>query len=98
MLIATGRPQLDIAQRDTVTGKVADTIRVVAEHIMSVAESGMYAGGDVHMTRPELLATGDSTFMEQRNWSGTSPRQTDGRGSSDTTVHLNGRRHRRFLH
>ena len=65
MLVATGRPLLKVVQRDTITGKPTDTVNVVADRITSVADSLVYAGGDVRITRPELFATGDSAFMDQ---------------------------------
>lgn len=65
MMVATGRPHLSIIQRDSVTGKVSDTVHVVADHISSIADSLTYAGGDVHIARPELIATGDSTFGDK---------------------------------
>lgn len=65
LLIATGRPHLDLVQTDTLTGKPGDTVNVVADRITSVADSLVYAGGDVHVTRPQLLATGDSAFVDQ---------------------------------
>src|SRR5665213_2997657 len=65
ILVSTGRPKLKVVQRDTLTGKPSDTVDVVADRITSVADSLVYAGGDVRITRPELLATGDSAFMDQ---------------------------------
>jgi hypothetical protein len=63
MMVATNRPRLTIIQRDSITGKVSDTIHVVADRITSLADSLTYAGGDVHITRPQLIATGDSAFL-----------------------------------
>lgn len=65
ILVSTGRPKLKLVQRDTLTGKPSDTVDVVADRITSVADSLVYAGGDVSITRPELFATGDSAFMDQ---------------------------------
>jgi len=65
ILVSTGRPRLRLVQRDTLTGKPTDTVDVVAERITSVADSLVYAGGDVRITRPQLFATGDSAFMDQ---------------------------------
>lgn len=64
-LVATGHPRLAIVEIDSVTGRPTDTVHVVADHITSVGDSLVYAGGDVRVTRPELLATGDSAFMDQ---------------------------------
>lgn len=65
ILVSTGRPKLRVVDRDTLTGKPSDTVDVVADHITSVADSLVYAGGDVRITRPQLFATGDSAFMDK---------------------------------
>lgn len=65
MLVATQRPKLNLVQIDSVTQKPTDTVNVVADHITSIADSLVYAGGDVRVTRPELFATGDSAFVDQ---------------------------------
>jgi hypothetical protein len=65
ILVSTGRPKLKVVQRDSLTGKPSDTVDVVADRITSVADSLVYAGGDVRITRPQLFATGDSAFMDQ---------------------------------
>lgn len=65
ILVSTGRPKLKVVQQDSITHKPSDTVDVVADRITSVADSLVYAGGDVRITRPELFATGDSAFMDQ---------------------------------
>lgn len=65
ILVSSGRPTLKLVQRDTITGKPTDTVYVVADRITSVADSLVYAGGEVRITRPQLLATGDSAFLDQ---------------------------------
>lgn len=65
ILVSTGRPKLSVVDRDTLTGKPTDTVDVVADRITSLADSLVYAGGDVRITRPQLFATGDSAFMDQ---------------------------------
>lgn len=64
-LVSSGRPQLSLVQRDSLTGRASDTVHVVAERITTVGDSLVYAGGNVHITRPDLLATGDSAFVDQ---------------------------------
>lgn len=64
MLIATGRPKMALVQRDTVTGKLSDTVHVEADRVMTVADSVTYAGGNVHITRPDMFANGDSAFLD----------------------------------
>jgi hypothetical protein len=65
ILVSTGRPKLQVVQLDTLTHKPSDTVDVVADRITSVADSLVYAGGDVRITRPQLFATGDSAFVDQ---------------------------------
>ncbi len=65
ILVSTGRPKLRVVDRDTLTGKPGDTVDVVADRITSIADSLVYAGGDVRITRPQLFATGDSAFMDK---------------------------------
>lgn len=65
MLVATGQPHLGLVQLDSVTQRPTDTVHVVAQRITSVADSLVYAGGAVRLTRPELVATGDSAFVDQ---------------------------------
>ena len=65
ILVSSGRPTLKLVQRDSITGRPTDTVDVVADRITSIADSLVYAGGDVRITRPQLLATGDSAFMDQ---------------------------------
>lgn len=65
ILVSNGRPKLRIVDRDTLRKSTADTVDVVADRITSIADSLVYAGGDVRITRPQLFATGDSAFMDQ---------------------------------
>src|SRR5215208_5725386 len=64
-LFAPGRPTVTLIQRDTTgRGKPPDTAHVVANQITMVGDSLVYASGRVQITRPDLLATGDSAFMD----------------------------------
>jgi hypothetical protein len=64
LLVTTGRPKIGIVQRDSVTGKISDTVHVEADRVTTIADSVTYAGGTVHITRPEMFAHGDSAFMD----------------------------------
>jgi len=64
LLVTTGRPHFGIVQRDTVTGKMSDTVHVEADRVTNIADSVTYAGGNVHITRPEMFATGDSAYVD----------------------------------
>jgi hypothetical protein len=64
-MFAPGRPTVTLVQRDTTgRGKPPDTAHVVANQITMAGDSLVYAAGRVQITRPDLLATGDSAFMD----------------------------------
>ena len=60
--LATGRPTVTIVQRDT-SGKEQPPIDVVANTIFMDGDSLIYGSGNVVITRPEVNATGDSSFI-----------------------------------
>jgi hypothetical protein len=60
-----GRPTVTLVQRDTTgRGRPPDTAHVVANQINMVGDSLVYAAGRVQITRPDLVAAGDSAFMD----------------------------------
>ena len=64
-MFAPGRPTVTLVQRDTTgRGKAPDTAHVVANQIAMEGDSLVYASGRVSITRPDLLATGDSAFLD----------------------------------
>jgi hypothetical protein len=64
-MIAPGRPTVTLIQRDTSgRGRPPDTAHVIANQIVMEGDSLVYASGRVEITRPDLLATGDSAFMD----------------------------------
>lgn len=64
-MFAPGRPTVTLVQRDASgRGKAPDTARVVANQITMQGDSLVYASGRVQITRPDLLATGDSAFLD----------------------------------
>jgi hypothetical protein len=64
-MIAIGRPTVTVVQRDTTgRGRAPDTAHVVANQIVMEGDSLVYASGRVQITRPDLLATGDSAFLD----------------------------------
>jgi hypothetical protein len=64
-MFAPGRPVVTLVQRDTSgKGKPPDTANVVANQIAMEGDSLVYASGRVQITRPDLLATGDSAFLD----------------------------------
>jgi hypothetical protein len=64
-MVATGRPTVTLVQRDTTgQGRPPDTAVVVANQITMDGDSLVYASRRVQITRPDLVATGDSAFMD----------------------------------
>jgi hypothetical protein len=64
-MFAPGRPTVTLIQKDTTgRGRPPDTAHVVANQITMEGDSLVYASGRVQITRPDLLATGDSAFMD----------------------------------
>jgi hypothetical protein len=64
-MIAPGRPTVTLIQKDTSgRGRPPDTAHVIANQIVMEGDSLVYASGRVEITRPDLLATGDSAFMD----------------------------------
>lgn len=62
-LVATGRPNLRLLQRDTAgSGQVPTLIN--ANQIVTEGDSLVYASGQVEITRPGLEAKGDSAFLD----------------------------------
>ncbi|HEY2376217.1 MAG TPA: hypothetical protein VGH98_09620 [Gemmatimonadaceae bacterium] len=60
--LATGRPTVTIVQRDT-SGKEQPPIDVVANTIFMDGDSLIYGSGNVVITRPEVNASADSSFI-----------------------------------
>jgi len=64
-LFAPGRPVVTLVQRDTSgRGRPPDTAHVVANQIVMDGDSLVYASIAVQITRPDLLAKGDSAFLD----------------------------------
>ncbi|MDQ6871565.1 MAG: LPS export ABC transporter periplasmic protein LptC [Gemmatimonadota bacterium] len=64
-LFAAQRPTVTLIQKDTSgRGRPPDTANVVANQIDMEGDSLVYASGRVQITRPDLLATGDSAFLD----------------------------------
>lgn len=64
-MVATGRPTITLVQKDTTgRGRPPDTAHVVANQIVMEGDSLVYASRAVQITRPDLLATGDSAFLD----------------------------------
>ena len=62
-LFAPGRPRMQLVERDS-AGRPQEPVNVVANTIAMDGDSLVYAGGRVEITRPDLLAKGDSAFLD----------------------------------
>ena len=62
-LLATGRPHMSLAQTDS-SGRAQEPVGLVADHVFMDADSLVYAGGKVEITRSDIDARGDSAFMD----------------------------------
>jgi hypothetical protein len=71
-VIAPGRPTIALIQKDTTPGRTeakSDTVDLIANTVVMDGDSLVYAGGKVEITRPDLVATGDSAAMDSgREW------------------------------
>jgi lipopolysaccharide export system protein LptA len=63
MLIANGRPTISLVEVDS-SGKKQPPVDVKADRVTMEADSLVYAGGNVDISRPDIHATGDSAFMD----------------------------------
>lgn len=61
--IATGRPHMSIVQKQTGNAP-AEPVDVVSNTLVSEGDNLVYASGSVEITRPDLLAKGDSVFLD----------------------------------
>lgn len=65
ILIATGRPTFRIVQRDTTGRDTVPTI-VVANNVTMHGDSLVYAGGQVQVTRTDVIARADSMALDSQ--------------------------------
>lgn len=60
---ATGRPTIKLIQLDS-TGKPAEPVTVIANAVTTQADSLAFASGQVEITRPDVIARGDSAALD----------------------------------
>lgn len=61
--VATGRPRMQIVQKAT-GNSPPEPVDVVSNTLVSEGDNLVYASGSVEITRPDLLAKGDSVFLD----------------------------------
>jgi len=64
-VIATGHPTMRLIQKNS-SGKPEEPVNVVANQIVAQGENLIYASGLVEITRPDVLAKGDSAFLDSQ--------------------------------
>lgn len=62
-LVAPGRPVMSLVQRDSL-GRPAEPVTLIANQVVADGDSLVYASGKVEITRPDLLARGDSAALD----------------------------------
>ena len=62
-MVAQGRPTVTLVQADA-AGRPGEPVTVIANKVVTEADSLVYATGRVEITRPDLLATSDSAFLD----------------------------------
>jgi lipopolysaccharide export system protein LptA len=61
--IATGRPHMQIVQKQS-NGQPSEPVDVVSNSLVAEGDNLVYASGAVEVTRPDLIAKGDSAFLD----------------------------------
>ena len=63
-LLATNRPTLTLSETDS-AGNPRPPVTVVADRVTAEGRNTVYAAGTVVITRPDLVARGDSAFVDE---------------------------------
>ncbi|HUF26258.1 MAG TPA: hypothetical protein VMM18_04660 [Gemmatimonadaceae bacterium] len=67
-MVAIGRPQFELVETDT-AGRPVEPVHLVADHVVMEGDSLVFARGRVEITRPDVLASGDSAALDSgRAW------------------------------
>ena len=63
-MVTIGRPRYELVQGDT-----AEPVQLIADRVVMDGDSLVFAGGDVEITRPDVIATSDSAVIDSaREW------------------------------
>jgi lipopolysaccharide export system protein LptA len=89
-LIATGRPRTSLVQVDS-AGRRQEPVDIVANTLVSEADSLVYASGQVEISRPDVLSTSDSAFMDSGREYARLLRNPVIRGRTERPFELRGR-------
>lgn len=61
--IATGRPRMAVVQRQT-GARLPEPVDVIANSLVAEGDNLVYASGNVEVTRPDIIARGDSALLD----------------------------------
>jgi lipopolysaccharide export system protein LptA len=89
-MIAPQRPTIRIVERDA-TGQPSEPVIVVANRVVMEADSLVYASGNVVLTRPDMVARGDSAFVDNGSEFARLMRQPVVEGKGERPFTLTGR-------
>lgn len=65
-MVAPGRPTIKVVQTDS-AGKPAEPVTIVANTVTMRGDSTVFASGKVEITRPDVLAKGDSASLDSQS-------------------------------
>jgi hypothetical protein len=88
-MIASSRPTINIVEKDSLGRPTPPTV-VVANTVFMDGDSLIYGSGDVVITRPEIAATADSTFIDQGHETMRLMRKPRLKGTKDRPFTLTG--------
>ncbi|HJQ21546.1 MAG TPA: hypothetical protein VJ867_14450 [Gemmatimonadaceae bacterium] len=91
ILIATGRPTFHIVQKDTAGRDTVPTL-VVANNVTMRGDSLVFAGGQVEVTRTDVVARGDSMALDSQKETTVLVRNPSIEGKRDRPFTLRGDR------
>jgi lipopolysaccharide export system protein LptA len=89
-LVATGRPRTSLVQVDSL-GRRQEPVDIVANTLVTEADSLVYASGDVDISRPDVTATSDSAFLDSGREYARLMRSPVIRGRGERPFELRGR-------
>jgi lipopolysaccharide export system protein LptA len=89
-MVAPQRPTIHLIERDS-AGRTTDPVRVVANTVVMEADSLVYASGNVVLTRPDMVARGDSAFVDNGTEFARLMRQPVVEGKGERPFTLTGR-------
>jgi len=88
-VVATGHPTMRLIEKSP-SGQPAAPVNVVANQITTQGENLVYASGGVELTRPDVVAKGDSAFLDSQREFARLMRSPTVEGKGDRKFTLSG--------